>query len=43
MQQIITRVKSDEKFTEDDVLIFGTKKEIDQIVKMNLYSGSRFK
>ena len=43
MQQIITRIKSDDKFTEDDVMIFGTKKEIEQIKSMNLYSGTRFK
>ena len=43
MQQIFLKIKAEGIFSEDDILMFGTKRDIDQMKSMKLYTGTRFK
>ena len=43
MQQIFLRIKAEGKFTEDDILMFGTKRDVENMKNMKLYTGTKFK
>ena len=42
MQQLFLRIKNENKFTEDDILMFGTKRDVENMKNMKLYTGKKF-